>query len=96
MIAVGMLGAWAGYAVATWGYILVRGWDIPLQQWISPLAPYTWPKPPAVPPFIPSDQLTPSSTSAAAGTPDTSGVGTPPGKIPGAYHGHTPSLGRKK
>ncbi len=27
---------------------------------------------------------------------DTSGVGTPPGKAPGAYRGHTPGLGRKK
>lgn len=67
MIAVGMLGAWAGYAVLTWGYVLVRGWDIPLTQWVNPFHPYTWPKPPGTPPLIPSDQLTPAPSSSAAG-----------------------------
>lgn len=98
MVAIGMLVTWAGYSIATWGYILVRGWDIPLGQWVSPLHPYTWPAGGADPPLIPTDQLTPSpaSAGAASAAPNTSGVGTPHGQIPGASHSRKPSLGKKK
>lgn len=65
MIAVGVLLGWAGYAIGTYGYILVKGWDIPWSAWVTPVSPYTWPKPPATPPLIPDGQLFPSAASAA-------------------------------
>ena len=30
----------AGYSVSTWGYILVKGWNITLGEWLSPLHLY--------------------------------------------------------
>lgn len=66
MIAVGVLGGWFGYAVLTYGYILIKGWDIPWSSWAGPVNPYTWPKPPATPPLIPDDKLLPSSSTANA------------------------------
>lgn len=68
MVAVGVLMAWAGYSIGTWGWILIKGWDIPLGSWVSPVNPYTWPKPPADPPLIPSSQLLPSAASSQAGS----------------------------
>lgn len=38
-----MLVTWAGYAVSSWGYVLIRGWDICFREWVSPLHPYQWP-----------------------------------------------------
>lgn len=41
MLPIGMLLAWAGYGFGTWGYILVKGHNISLREWFSPLHPYT-------------------------------------------------------
>lgn len=51
MKAVGIfLAAWA-YTFGTWGYILVKGYNITLVEWITPLHPYNGPWPPkCVPP----------------------------------------------
>jgi hypothetical protein len=68
VIAVGVLGGWFGYAVLTYGYVLIKGWDIPWSQWVTPFNPYTWPKPPATPPLIPDDKLLPSSATSTAGS----------------------------
>lgn len=61
MLAVGMVVTWTGYAFASWGYVLVRGWDICLRQWLSPLHPYQWH---GTPGMIPSGQVFPSCPSA--------------------------------
>ena len=80
MVAVGMLLTWFGYSVSSWGWCLLQGYDITFGTWVSPLSPYNglWP-----PPAIPPGQVFPSG----ADQPDTSGVGTPPGKIPGTGTG---------
>lgn len=39
-----MVLLWAGYGVSSYGYVLVKGWNINVRQWFSPLNPYTWPK----------------------------------------------------
>lgn len=41
MLPLGMILGFAGYGVGTWGYILVKGWNISLRQWFSPVHPYT-------------------------------------------------------
>jgi hypothetical protein len=65
VILVGMIGLWAGYGLASWGYAaLLKGWDIPLREWFSPLHPYQWPKS-GDPPAIPSTQIFPSSSAAS-------------------------------
>lgn len=32
-----------GYGVASWGYILVKGWNVTLREWFSPLHPWSGP-----------------------------------------------------
>lgn len=41
MLPVGMVLGIVGYGVSTWGYILVRGYNITLREWFSPLHPFT-------------------------------------------------------
>lgn len=65
MLTVGMAGLFVAYGVGMYGYVLLKGWDIPVSQWWSPLNPYTWPKYPDEPPKIPSTQLWPSGKSAS-------------------------------
>lgn len=64
MIPLGMLFAFAAYTVGGYGYVLVRGYDIPFRSWVSPLNPYQWP--PGGPSQIPDTQLWPSKASASS------------------------------
>lgn len=69
MLGLGFGALWAGYAVASWGYILLKGYNITFRQWVSPLNPYTGPWPPAkVPPgFVlphPESSVVTDATSA--------------------------------
>ena len=43
MLPVGMLLAWGGYGLSSWGWCLVKGYNITLRAWFSPLHPYQWP-----------------------------------------------------
>jgi hypothetical protein len=40
MVAIGMLLAWGGYATASWGYLLVRGYDVKFTDWINPVTQF--------------------------------------------------------
>ena len=33
----------AAYTVGTWGYVLVKGYNITLREWVTPLHPFTGP-----------------------------------------------------
>jgi hypothetical protein len=80
MPAVGMVAAWFGWAVGSWGYCLLRGYDIKFTDWINPVHPYSgpWPPPPITqiqllpssnPPLkLPKDFKDPFPASAATGT----------------------------
>ena len=39
----GIVVIFAGYSVASYGVILVKGWDVPWRRWVNPLNPWTWP-----------------------------------------------------
>lgn len=69
MLVLGMAFIFAGYSVGSYGWVLLRGYDIPLRAWFSPLHPYTWPS--GTPPTIPDTQLFPGSSQAS--TTSTSG-----------------------
>jgi hypothetical protein len=43
MLPLGMVLGLAGYGVASWGYLLVKGENITLREWFSPLHPFTGP-----------------------------------------------------
>ena len=67
-----------GYAVASFGGILLRGYDIPLRARVSPLHPYSWQGFKASVNTIPPTQIFPTGSSAG-------GVeGTVPGGLSGA------------
>lgn len=43
MLVLGMVLVWAGYGVGSWGWLLVKGENITLREWFSPLHPFTGP-----------------------------------------------------
>lgn len=47
MPALGMVIAWFGYTLTSWGYIVVKGYDVTLSAWANPMKPYTGAWPPA-------------------------------------------------
>lgn len=51
MKSVGILLAVAAYTLGSWGYLIVKGYNVTLAEWVSPLHPYAgkWP-PLCVPP----------------------------------------------
>lgn len=65
MLPVAFLLLWGGYGVSSWGYILVRGWNITLREWFSPLHPYTWPAS-GTPQPVPQGQVFPGNAAAQA------------------------------
>ena len=63
MPAVGMVLAWFGWAVGSWGYILISNRDIKFTDWINPIHPYSGPWDIGANGVLPigPDQLLPSS-----------------------------------
>lgn len=66
MIAIGFFGAWAFYAISSWGWVLVKGYNITLWQWIDPARTYQWPG--GGPDFVPHGHLFPTASAAQAKT----------------------------
>jgi hypothetical protein len=58
-VAIGII--WAGYAMASYGIVLLKGWDIGWREWISPLHPYQWPG--GSPPQAPATAVFPASAT---------------------------------
>jgi hypothetical protein len=57
-VTAGIIVIFAGYAIASYGIVLLRGYDIPWRRWINPLDPWTWPS--GAVPTIPAGQVFPS------------------------------------
>lgn len=75
MIVLAFLVPWAGYGTASWGWCLVKGYDVPFGAWFSPLHPFEWP-PDGQPPFVPKGQVFPGGGGAAPTATTTTGTGT--------------------
>ena len=60
----GILVMFLGYAVASYGYVLLQGWDVPWRGWIDPLHAYQWPAG-GVPGPIPAGQVFPNQGALA-------------------------------
>jgi hypothetical protein len=77
MPAFGMLLGWFGWSLTSWGYILIRGYDVKFTDWINPLHPYSggWP-----PPLIndPTQLLPPGAASETLPKLPADPFGTPP------------------
>lgn len=64
-----MLVTWAGYAVSSFGWILLKGYSICFREWVSPVNPYQWPRPGADVPKI--ADVNPGSVFPKCGAPAT-------------------------
>jgi O-antigen ligase len=70
VIAVGMLVTWAGYGLASYGWNLLKGYDITFVEWFNPVKIYQWNGKPGT---VPVGQVFPGGTAvAAAASPTTS------------------------
>lgn len=54
--------AWFGYGLASWGYVVHRGWNIGWGEWFNPVHLYDWPADGSDPPVIPPSQVNPSAS----------------------------------
>jgi hypothetical protein len=54
-----ILVLFAGYTVASYGVVLLKGYDVPWRNWVNPLKPYTWPTSGSIPQASPT-QVFPS------------------------------------
>jgi hypothetical protein len=48
----------AGYTIGSYGWILIKGYDVPWRRWVNPLDPWTWPKGADIP-KVPAGHLLP-------------------------------------
>jgi hypothetical protein len=58
-----ILGIFGGYAVASYGWVLLKGYDITFKQWVNPLNPYVWSGTPAT---VVKGSVFPTGAGAAA------------------------------
>ena len=63
MIVLGFGVLWFGYAVGSYGYVLVKGWNITFKEWVNPLHPYKWPN--GDPPKVPIGKVWPTPAAGA-------------------------------
>jgi hypothetical protein len=75
VIPVGFLLTWGGYAISSWGWLLLQGYNVTLGTWLSPLHPYSgaWP-----PEQIPAGQMFPGKAGAGGSSGSGGGSGLPP------------------
>lgn len=77
MKAAAIVLGFTAYTVYTWGYILIKGYNITLREWVTPLHPYsgTWP-----PAHVPPGSIFPTSKGGSGGGSPASTSATPAGK----------------
>lgn len=87
MPALGFVLAWGGYAVMSWGYCLVRGYDVSFTEWVNPVHWYAggWP-PPTAPPTV----LVPDGQGGPAAPGSGSSHHKVAGTLPGGGHIQVP------
>lgn len=76
----GILIVFAGYTIASYGVVLLKGYNITLKQWIDPLDPYVWPA--GKIPKIPAGQIFPGGASSVSGSNSGGSSGKSPNSLP--------------
>lgn len=61
MSVAGVAVIFGGYVLMSYGWILIKGYDISFRSWVSPLHPYTWPSGGQPPPTVPQGRVFASS-----------------------------------
>lgn len=78
MPALGMGLGWGAYALMSWGYILLRGYNVKFSDWVNPFHYYSgdWPPPTDIPPssVLPTGTAA-KATATAKGKPKPKGSG---------------------
>ena len=70
MLPIAFIVTLSGYGLTSWGYCILKGWDIPLGAWFNPVHPWEWTKDNAAsPPLIPATQVNPSSSAKTVSPP---------------------------
>lgn len=59
-----LAGIFIGYAIGSYGWVLLQGYDITFRQWITPLHAWDWSSNPGKN-SIPADSFLPSSAGQA-------------------------------
>lgn len=67
MIPLGLGLLWVGYSVASWGWVLGRGYNITYVQWVAPVNGFNWPAPGVDVPRVPKGHLWPTKQGTGAG-----------------------------
>jgi hypothetical protein len=68
MLVMGFGLLWVGYSISSWGYVLIKGWNIPLSMWMNPVNPYKWPPNGQDPPKIPQGRVWPQHSGGLTTT----------------------------
>jgi hypothetical protein len=68
VIAIGVVLVWAGYGVGSYGWVLIKGYNIPVRQWFSPIHPWQWPAAGATVPTVPLGHIFPTASAAPGAT----------------------------
>lgn len=63
MVAVAVLAVWAAYGVGTWGWCLVKGYNITFLEWFNPADPYEWD---GTPPMVPTGSVLPVASASTS------------------------------
>lgn len=79
MIGAGILLLVGGYAVASYGYVLIKGYNITPREWFSPLNPYVWPAPGVTIGKVPKGHIFPTASAATGATQSGPPAGGPTG-----------------
>jgi hypothetical protein len=66
VIGAGVLLLLGGYAVGSYGYVLIKGYNITAREWFSPLNPFTWPPTGGDVPKVPAGHIFPTSSAGGA------------------------------
>jgi len=81
MLPLGMVVSFLGYGLGSWGWVLVRGYNITLREWFSPLHPYQGPLDGNG--TVPAGHIFPTGTKSAAPAPGAgSGIQSNPPGVP--------------
>lgn len=57
----------AGYTVGSYGWVLLKGYDITFKEWVNPLAPYQYPS--GSVPTVPKGHVFPVTTATVTPAP---------------------------
>jgi hypothetical protein len=84
----GLLVIYAGYSLGSYGWVLVKGYNITPREWFSPLHPFQGPL--SSNGLVPQGHIFPTASKGTAGAPKTGGgiQANPPGVSPGAPNPH--------